>query len=46
MLTGREMRFRRRCAETAGVPFTNYGIAIAKLKGILDRALSPFPELR
>ena len=46
MLTGREMRFRRRCAEAAGVPFTNYGIAIAKLKGILERALSPFPELR
>jgi len=27
----------------AGVPITNYGLAIAKSLGILDRALSPFP---
>lgn len=30
--------------ERAGVPFTNYGVAIAYLHGILERALSPFPE--
>lgn len=30
--------------ERAGVPFTNYGVAIAFLHGILERALSPFPE--
>lgn len=30
-----------RCRE-AGVPFTNYGVAIACVKGILPRTLSPF----
>ncbi len=32
-----------RCRE-AGVPFTNYGIAIAYMNGILERALSPFDK--
>ena len=27
-----------------GVPFTNYGVAIAHIHGILKRALSPFPD--
>jgi len=27
-----------------GVPFTNYGVAIAHIHGILERALSPFPD--
>lgn len=27
-----------------GVPFTNYGVAIAMVHGILKRALSPFPH--
>lgn len=27
------------------VPFTNYGVAIAYLHGILERTLSPFPEI-
>jgi hypothetical protein len=31
-----------RCRE-AGVPVTNYGLAIAASLGILERALSPFP---
>jgi len=31
-----------KCA-AAGVPVTNYGIAIAKSLGIIERALSPFP---
>ncbi len=31
-----------RCRE-AGVPMTNYGLAIAASLGILERALSPFP---
>ena len=26
-----------------GVPFTNYGVCIAELHGILERALAPFP---
>lgn len=33
-----------RC-QAAGVPITNYGITIAHSLGILERALSPFPEL-
>ena len=32
-----------RCREQ-GVPFTNYGVAIAHVHGILERALSPFPD--
>ncbi|MBQ7401574.1 MAG: [Lentisphaeria bacterium] len=34
-----------RCQEQ-GVAFTNYGVAIAFVKGILERTLSPFPELQ
>lgn len=33
-----------RCVE-AGVPVSNYGLAIAYSLGILERSLSPFPEL-
>ena len=44
MLGRREMQARlRRCRE-AGVPVTNYGLAIAQSLGILERALGPFPE--
>lgn len=32
-----------RCRE-AGVPITNYGIAIAKSQGLLERVLAPFPS--
>jgi hypothetical protein len=35
----------RRCRE-AGVPITNYGLAIAYTLGILGRALEPFPAAR
>lgn len=34
-----------RC-RAAGVPITNYGVAIAHTLGILDRALGPFPAAR
>lgn len=44
MLNERELRFRQKCAEDAGVPFTNYGTAIACMKGILPRALEILPE--
>ncbi|BDU70108.1 GTP-binding protein [Geothrix oryzae] len=40
----REMLSRIQRCENAGVPITNYGLAIARAKGILDRALRPFPE--
>jgi [FeFe] hydrogenase H-cluster maturation GTPase HydF len=43
MLNRREVISRiLRCRE-AGVPITNYGVAITYSLGVLDRALSPFP---
>lgn len=45
MLNGREMDYRRKTAADAGVPFTNYGITIAHLKGILKRSVELFPDL-
>ncbi len=46
MLNRREVLSRiLRCRE-AGVPITNYGVAITYSLGVLDRALSPFPGLR
>ena len=39
----RQMVFRIRRCERAGVPITNYGVAIAHLLGIGARALKPFP---
>lgn len=45
MLNSREMIYRKNSAEIQGIPFTNYGIAIAKFNGILKRSLSVFPDL-
>ena len=45
MLNEREMQYRRRFAEESGVPFTNYGTAIAYMQGILKRTLGVFPDL-
>lgn len=44
MLNAREMASRQALAAAAGVPITNYGVAIAQMHGILRRSLSPFPE--
>lgn len=41
MLNEKEMQYRQNAAKTANVPMVNYGIAIAKMNGILDRALAP-----
>lgn len=41
----REMLTRVHRCESAGVPITNYGLAIAYSLGIFDRALRPFPEV-
>ncbi|MBQ4171104.1 MAG: [Ruminococcus sp.] len=46
MLNEREMRYRRQFAGDSGVPFTNYGTAIAYMNGILKRTLSVFPDLQ
>jgi len=43
MINPREMRYRQRLAAEAGVPMTNYGVLLAKVHGILPRALEPFP---
>ena len=45
MLNEREMRYRMKCAQDQGVPFTNYGTLIAHMNGILVRSLSLFPDL-
>ena len=45
MLNGRELDYRRKCAADSGVPFTNYGTAIAQVHGILKRSLEKFPAL-
>ena len=45
MLSSREMVYRMKCAIDAGVPFTNYGVAIAYMKGILRRTIGVFPHL-
>ncbi|MCD7725098.1 MAG: [FeFe] hydrogenase H-cluster maturation GTPase HydF [Clostridiales bacterium] len=45
MLNEREVRCRMQCAADAGVPITNYGTAIAYMKGILGRSIELFPDL-
>lgn len=46
MLSEREMLYRMKCAQDQGIPFTNYGVAIACMNGILLRSLSLFPALQ
>ncbi len=36
------MRYRLKCAEDAKLPITNYGTAIAYMKGILERSIEIF----
>ena len=45
MLNEREVRWRMHCALAQDVPITNYGIAIAHMKGILRRSIGIFPDL-
>jgi [FeFe] hydrogenase H-cluster maturation GTPase HydF len=44
MMNRREMMTRLRKAQDAGVPVTNYGIAISFLQGVIRRSLAPFPS--
>ncbi len=44
MLNEREVATRNRRAQESGIPITNYGMAIAKVHSILDRALKMIPE--
>lgn len=41
MLNEREMKYRIQCANDCQIPITNYGTAIAHMKGILERSISP-----
>jgi len=45
MLNEREVRYRMKCSLDQGVPFTNYGVLIAYLNGILKRCVKVFPYL-
>lgn len=45
MLNQREITYRQKTAGDNEVPFTNYGITIAHLKGILKRSVELFPHL-
>lgn len=45
MLNEREIQYRMKCAIDQGIPFTNYGTAIAHVHGILKRSLSVVPEI-
>ncbi len=43
MLNEKEVAARNKRAAEQGVPITNYGMTIAEVNGILDRALRPLP---
>lgn len=45
MLNEREMQYRIKCAADQNIPFTNYGITIAYISGILKRTVEPFPQI-
>jgi [FeFe] hydrogenase H-cluster maturation GTPase HydF len=46
MINRQEMLSRIGRAERAGVPIVNYGVLLAKIHGLLERALAPFPLAR
>lgn len=46
MLNDRKVNSRMKKASLQGIPFTNYGIAIAYMNGILKRSVEVFPHLK
>lgn len=44
VLTRRQMLRRLEDALAAGLPMTNYGLAISLAQGVLERVLAPFPD--
>jgi hypothetical protein len=46
MLNKAEMRYRMNYAREHGIPMTNYGMLIAHVQGVLERAIAPFPSAR
>lgn len=45
MITERDVAYRMKTAADNGVPFTNYGVALAYMNGILRRSLEVFPDI-
>ena len=45
MLNEREIQYRRLSAEDQNIPFTNYGVTIAFIQGILRRSVAMFPNV-
>ncbi|MDD5998942.1 MAG: [FeFe] hydrogenase H-cluster maturation GTPase HydF [Lachnospiraceae bacterium] len=45
MLNEKEMRYRMQTAVAQQIPFTNYGILIAHMNGILERSIEAIPVL-
>lgn len=45
MLNEREIKYRMKFSIDSGVPFTNYGIAIAYMRGILSRSIAILPDV-
>lgn len=45
MLNSNEMKFRMNAAAEQGIPFTNYGTAIAYMQGLLQRSIAPIPDI-
>lgn len=45
MITRKQLHNRLQAAIRAGVPVTNYGMAIAYVQGIYDRAIAPFVKV-
>ncbi len=46
MITRKQLHNRLRTAVSAGVPVTNYGMAIAYVQGIYNRAIAPFITIK
>ncbi len=44
MLNQKELEYRMNLSIGQGVPFTNYGTAIAYMNGILKRSIAPLPD--
>ena len=45
MLNEREVKYRMKCATAQNIPITNYGVAIAYIKGILKRSIEVIPDV-
>ena len=44
MLNANEMEYRSNYAKEKSIPFTNYGVAISYMNGILDRTIKPLEK--